>query len=508
MNYISPTTAPITTSEYQVRCSQNIELYEGRAYNVFESNTQDIREPKLQEALYLQKNLFRMITDTFTLLSVFENPEISSETNQEPLDEWVLENDFYDFIQEAFKRASICGDAIAILYQDEAGEWKPQLINNQIWEPHFKTYDTGKEALVNDLCYKFKLAGNEEKEYTVKKRFAYNPADNTTVVSFIVNQAGSDEALSFGQIPDEIREAFGMQNEADNSTEQTVDRKLFFRFKNEKSMRDYFGLSDYTDNVRAVVDNINRLLELSFFVQVLTGNPQQTVPAWLVESAIQKAGEITEILKKHNADEAVVNQWSNLSEVNTISNTKFQQFYTKQELIKGLKFIPTREGESKPEFIQPTSTIPQIETSIDRYKQEIYEDLALPIVLIDADFKVGNLSGVALQRMLTRTLHKKNGKEKRIKKFLLKIIQNAFDPQNKTDVNINFKDGVIDNIMDEIQKVEKMLELRLMSRIDALKDVFGLTETEAQQRLMQIDQENNLDPEIPPQPQSEENLPF
>lgn len=494
---------PITKEEYHIRVAANIELYEGRAYNVFETDKQNIREPSRKHELYLQKNIFRMITDTFVHLSVFEPVKITTKPEQqEVLDDWIRDNDFQEFIKEAFKTASIAGDCICILYKDVDG-WHPQIINNQIWEPHFDEYNINAEADVNDLVYEFTIKENDkDRVYKVKKRFEYNKQANQTTISFICTCDKSDEPLEFSQIPKFILDKFGIISES-GALSKPEEGKLFFRFENEKSMRDYFGLSDYTENVRAYGENINDLLELSWLVQQKTGNPNMVIPASYLKSGIEKANSVLESYAKNN--QTAPDILTNLAGLGNMAGDKglngLGDYIARQYLVKGLEYFPVREGETKPEFIQSTSTIPQIETTIDRFKNEAFQDVALPTVLIDGDVKTGQLSGIALQRLMTRTLQKKHAREIRISNFLREIIVNLFElnGQKIEKPALQFGDGIIDNPVENIEIIELKLKLGIISKKQALMELYDITTEEAENRLQEIEDEKVVinSPETP-----------
>ena len=467
----------LTVEEYAQRSLRNIELYEGRAYNVLPTNQLDLDVFGNNDPYAPQKNFYKLITDTFVNLSCFEPPSISLDINQEWFDEYSENNDFNDFIKDSFKVASIAGDTVAVIYQ-ENDYFKIQIIDNSIWEPVFEGRSNA-EATLNILNYSYNI---DKKRYIVQKRFNYNPNTNETQTEIVVKQG--DDFLSFDFIPQEIKESFGITDES--SLYGLVEAKVFFRFQNEKSLRDYFGLSDYTENVIATTNLINNLITLEYYVQIKTGKAMLAVPDSLLSSAEDMANRFNQ---SGEATRDVFNTFTGFIG-NTFDN--LAKIISKKEKLKKLDFIPMKAGDTPPQFIQPNSTVAEIEITIDKLKKELFEDLALPNVLISDDIRTGNLSGVALQKMMTRTLHKKGAREIRMKSFLRDIIFNliVLNGEKEEKPTIKFGDGIINDRNETIAEMQALLNLSMITRIDAIKELHGLTEKQAQNYIDDIDLQN------------------
>jgi hypothetical protein len=223
------TFSPITLPEYHEQANENIELYEGRAFNVFEVNKLASRSVERQNATYLQKNVFKVITDTFVNLSVFEPVEVSLDKTQGWWDEYAEDCEFQEFIKKAFKRGSICGDALAVIYQESEGYYKVKLIDNNIWEPVFDSNNIEEEATTNILNYEYEI---DKKKYIVQTMYNYDKQNNKTTVELKVEHNNSE--VDFESIPDKIKQDFSLTKDVSSNE---VDGKLFFRFKNEESLR-------------------------------------------------------------------------------------------------------------------------------------------------------------------------------------------------------------------------------------------------------------------------------
>jgi len=223
------TFSPITLPEYHEQANENIELYEGRAFNVFEVNKLASRSVERQNATYLQKNVFKVITDTFVNLSVFEPVEVSLDKTQEWWDEYAEDCEFQEFIKKAFKRGSICGDALAVIYQESEGYYKVKLIDNNIWEPVFDSNNIEEEATTNILNYEYEI---DKKKYIVQRIYNYDKQNNKTTVELKVEYNNGE--VDFESIPDKIKQDFSLTKDVSSNE---VDGKLFFRFKNEESLR-------------------------------------------------------------------------------------------------------------------------------------------------------------------------------------------------------------------------------------------------------------------------------
>jgi len=472
---------PITLPEYHEQANENIELYEGRAYNVFEVNKLASRSTKRQNETYLQKNIFRVITDTFVNLSVFEPVEISLDKTQEWWDEYAEDCEFQEFIKKAFKRGSICGDALAVIYEESTNYYKVKLIDNSIWEPIFDSNNIEKEADVNILNYEYEI---DKKEYKVQRVYSYDKETDKTTVELKVNNSEID----FESIPDKIKQDFGL---TEDMSSNEIDGKLFFRFKNEESLRNYFGLSDYTESVRAVGENLNDLLELETLVQEKTGDPDRTIPRGVVEAMIGMTNsEVKGIVEGEGKTfSSIATSYLNTGDS---GYKKAVEYLMNKNLNRKLKNLPIDMEDPTPQYIQPVSTIDYIHKSIDKRLELLAQDLALPTVLLNDDFRTGQISGVALQKMMTRTLHKKNAREIRMKGFLREIITALLklNSQAEEKPTVKFADGIINDKKEKIEEIQTLLNNELITRIDAVKELHGLTEKQARKYLDEIDTQN------------------
>lgn len=498
-----PEATTISQEVYRQNYLANIYLYEGMANEVFtvnnmghllSSNTSKNGFGKNDDKrLYPQKNIFKVITDTFVNLSLFEFPDFNfeEEANQDFFSDWAKSNKFEEKLERMLKKASITGDCLAILYEKN-DSWKVKTINNDNWTPEYDDYDIQEEALINHLDYEYVI---EKTTYKVRKTYNYNDVENKTTISYTVkDQQGGSE------MPEELKEKLGIEGD---TLEDTVDGKIFFRLKNDDSLLSYYGLSDYTENIKGLGELINFLLELQIYVQIKTGNPPLAVPVSLLDSITEKVNNIIE--------KGDITAYSSLK--NDKNYGSLGQQVKLRQLLESLNVFPvsvnpmTGEKEN-PEFIQAQSTIGQIEISINRLLEIVEQDTALPTILFNKDIGIGNLSGSAIQRLMQKTLHKKHTKEIKIKAFLQDVFFNILllSGLNPEIPSISFYDGVVDSRLEQLQEIELMLNNGLITKQKAIEMIYKIGTKEAEAMLEEINTEKGDIPYNEGMPSLSENL--
>lgn len=473
--------------EYQKNYEDNLNLYQGKAYNVFPPNQFGIRSQKIAKEVYLQKNYFKIITDTFTNLSVYEHPIITLSKNQTTFDDWRKDNNFDFFIKRVFQKGSIAGDCIAvidfsIITEDQNvtfDNYKIKIIPNDIWTPYFDEYNPDEEAKLNCLEYKYTIKTNDQKDvYTVKKFFEYN-GEQTRIYFEVYKENEKVES-----IPKEIKDKFYIEQlEA-----RDYPFKVFHRFVNEKPLEGYFGVSDYTDNVKSYVREINAKLELEALVDRKTSDPATIVPDDYFSSTTKKASEIAKSYKNLNNQNQSLESFNYVNENKNLFGNELTTILSKQMLLKGLEYFPVKEGQTAPYYLESQNTIERIETTIKRLKQELAEDVALPLALLDSEKKIGALSGSAIQKSIQSTLFKKKARELNMIEFLSDILFAIFGETP----TIQFQDGITDDPAEKATLASNLYNNGLISQKEAVKRANNLTDEQAEEMLKEINNGKNL----------------
>ena len=501
----------------QTIIQEHIYLYEGLASEVFGINRMGFRKNDEEaKRLYVQRNVFKLITDTFVNLSLYEFPTFvfDEDANQEFFDEWVKDNLFEDKLQDMMKTASILGDCVCILYQDDFEKWGVKTIQNEIWEPEYDQYDLSEEATINHLNYEYEI---DKKTYNIRKTYDYDKINNETTISYKAFENGQEV-----EMPDKIKEKLGLKvsildriksviTQDQTIISQTLPGKLFFRLKNENSLRSYFGQSDYTPDIKALAENINDLLELAIFEQYKLGNPILAIPQSVLDSIKQKVNDKTEKSGDVSGTGTIRERHSNIRLRGT-DYTPQEMRYLSQTL-KDISFFPLTNSnitgeDNKPSFIQAQSTIEYIEISIDRLITQVEQVSSLPTIFFNKDASTGNLSGVALLRLIQNTLHRKHSKEIKLTSFLSEIIFNllSLSGGEGEKPSITYYDGIINNKLEQVEEVEGLLSNGLITKLKAIKLVNNCSEKEAENILQNINAEKGEIPYIENMPSLSENL--
>ena len=486
--------------KYHKTYEDNKNLYLGKAYKVFESDPFKVKDPNKKDETYLQKNYFKIITDTFTNLSIYEPPIITLKKEQIKFDEFRKNRNLDFLIKRAFQLGSMVGDCIMVLDFDfiespsgvieNESNFKLKIIPNDLWTPVIDQYSR-EEATVNYLSYAYDIKNENDKseKYTVEKYFDYNEEENSTTIYFKVKKDGEEV-----EAPQEIIEKFKIEE-----LSRTFNLKLFYRFINEESFDSYFGLGDYTDNVKALIREINNKLELEAVVDRKTSDPNLIVPDSYFQGTTKKASEIIKSVKDIG-DNQTNNYLSRLSSIESLETQgvitqDYSSYLAKKLLNDGLKFLPVNERDGvKPEYVESQNTIERIETSIKRLKEELVEDTSLPKALLDSEFKIGQLSGSAIQKSIQPTLFKKKARELNMIIFLQEIILNIF----KEEPTIVFQDGITDDPKEKSDLVVSKYKNGLLSQLEAIKRANNFTDEEALEMYNQIQEEKKANETINP----------
>jgi hypothetical protein len=124
-------------------------------------------------------------------------------------------------------------------------------------------------------------------------------------------------------------------------------------------------------------------------------------------------------------------------------------------------------------------------------KTMVYNEAKLSPILFDKDVSFGNLSGVALQRLIQQTLHNAQNKvtafESVLKEMIYSICVLADVPAEIPTVE--WYDGIIDSKIEKIDENERLLLGGFITKKEAIKNINGLTDEQAVQELADIEAE-------------------
>jgi len=471
---------------YREKYETGHELYCGDAHEVFQTNRV---EGKQDESKYLSYNIFSQITDTFSSLILFEKPRFTFKNAQTQayFDDFV-NNSFYEKLKLLLEINSYAGDAVCYL---NIRKEKPEivLLPNERWIP---LYDENRPDLEADAhCIEYHV---EEKDKTAI--FVYQIFDNENLtVGF---QAFKKENGVGVQVP--VPEQFlthKFETKDDLSYYRRIPTTFFFRFYNKKQVGDYFGVSDYSNSIIVKAEEINNQLELQQKVLIETADPIRLVPKTLIQQTIDQINKNSTFADTIGF--GLEAQSGFFSTENTAKNSNFkglnlQETMVANAIVRKSKILPVGIGEEKPEFISYEPHTQKMDVFIEVLKQMIYNEARLSPILFDKNVSVGNLSGVALQRLIQETIHKAHDKIMNLEVVLKELIYSlcilAGIPAEYP--TIEWYDGIVDSMIDKIDENERLYLGGFITKKEAIKNINGLTDEQADQKLANIEAEQGF----------------
>jgi len=469
---------------YREKYETGHKLYTGDAHEVFQTNRV---EGKQDESKYLSYNIFSQITDTFSSLILFEKPRFTFKNAQTQayFDEFV-NNSFFEKLKLLLEINSYAGDAVCYL---NIRKEKPEivLLPNERWIP---LYDENRPDLEAEAhCIEYHV---EEKDKTAI--FVYQIFDNENLtVGFQAFKKESGEGV---QVP--VPEQFltpEYKTKDDLSYYRRIPTTFFFRFYNKKEVGDYFGVSDYSNSIVTKAEEINNQLELQQKVLIETADPIRSVPKNLIEQTIAEMNKNSVVAESLGlANEAASGFFGGNETNNNFKGLTLQETMVASRIIRNSKIIPVGIGEEKPEFTSYEPHTQKMDAFIEVLKQMIYNEARLSPILFDKNVSVGNLSGVALQRLIQETIHKAHDKimnfEVVLKELIYSLCILAGIPAEIP--TIEWYDGIIDSKVEKIDENERLYLGGFITKKEAVKNINGLTDEQADQELLDIEAEQGF----------------
>lgn len=470
----------IKADGYQARFDNGKSLYIGRQDKVFQTNR--VTAKVNEEKQYLGYNIFAQITDTFANLMFYEKPKFNfaDSKTQEWFDNYTNETNFFDKLQEMAQIASFAGDCVFYLNVDEEGKPEIVILSNNRWVPIYNEDRPDKETAIHMIEYIHKKDDVETLVYQV--------FDNLTNTISILAFRGEEAVTP----PEEFLIGY---KEVDGFYTLQLEHRPFYRLTNRKIVGEYFGLSDYTISITNKAEEINHQIELISYVLTKTADPILLVPKKLIQSTIQQINQSDTFANSLGlADQKTEGLFSNLPATNSsgYQGLTLQETIVAEAIVRKSKILPVGVEDGKPEYVSHDPHVDKMEGFIEFLTDLIYREAKLSPALFDKNFSTGDLSGVALQRLIQETLHKTRQKtilfESVLKDLIFNILSLAgLKPEVPT---IEWYDGIIDNRIEKIDEAERLLTNQMITKKEAIKMVMGCTDEQAQAVMQEIEEGN------------------
>jgi hypothetical protein len=471
----------IKSKGYQDMYTQHNALYYGDAHEVFQTNRVRAKLDDSQE--YLSYNIFSQITDTYVNLMLYEKPRITFKNSQTQsyFDDFINES-FFEKIKQLLVNAGVSGDAVAHL-----NIWKnePEIVvlPNTRWIPLYNPDRPDLEADSHAVEYKIEIKDQ-------KPIFVYQIFDNENLnVGYVAFQ--DEEQV---KVPDQfILPEYKTDDEGMSWYIQT-ETPLFFRFYNKKRVGQYFGVSDYSKSIINKSEAINNQIELTDYIITKAIDPILTVPKNLIKQTIDQINNQTGFAESLGLETEKESGFFENSSNNNFKGLTLQETMVADRIVRKSKIIPISVGDEKPEYITVDLQTEKMANFIEMLKTMVYNEAKLSPILFDKDVSFGNLSGVALQRLIQQTLHNAQNKitafEEVLKEMIYSICVLAAVPAEVP--TIEWYDGIIDSKIEKIDENERLLLGGFITKKEAIKNINGLTDEQAVQELTDIEAEQGF----------------
>lgn len=474
------------------------DLYNGDSFKVFQTN--EIKDNLDEKTDYISFNIFAQIVDTYTNLAFYEKPKITFKEpkNQEWFDEFANE-EFYNKLTQLFQAMCFAGDSVCYLNTKEDTEL-PELIvlPNTRWIPLFDENRPDLEAKTHLVEFTHK---ENQKNYKIYQFFTkiYENGEYKCQTGFVAFEGDKEVALPQGFAENLADFDFSFDEETQTYF-KNIDHELFFRFKNKTVAGEYFGRSDFTNSILSKAKVVNKQLKIIDYVLTKVSDPMLLVDKHLIENTIK---ELNNEKTRDNTAEALGLEASekDMFSSATFSGSSIGSFNLKRvtlqetllanRIVQRTKIIPYGKEDGDPKYI---GYDPHTDKQTDYIKELlalIYKEKKISPVLFETDFRIGSMSGTALQRLIQETLHETHTKEIAFETTLKNIIYNILKMAGLTPEipTIEWYDGIIDNRMEKIEEVERLLMNEFITKKEAIKQVLNLTDEQAEAILKEIEKE-------------------
>jgi hypothetical protein len=481
----------------------NKKLKEGLHYDVFRINQFEYySDPKIQYIVY---NYFDILTNTFSNLIWSEDPSIQfvSDDNQKYIEKNIITEGLLLTMRQGSDTSSFAGDAIYQVHIDEIepGVFGPKvsLVDNQMWYPIYDESNTNRKAQGHIIYYERDVDDDKNKAILLE----IHTAGQIEWESYYKAFAGDEKPkkvspmVYFGEVLENVL-VDSLETQNGNFVYKTGCKyPLVFQLPNVKTAGSFFGQSDYTVPVIAKAYAINQNYNQIQYVLKKHAHPKMIVPKDVIKQAIASV--------TNNDKEAQRMGWENSATASKLyrgDKTIFETLIA-QKIVGKLEFFGTDINSGEPKYLTWDGNLQESREQITGLKKALLDETQMAKVLIDPDIATGNLSGVAIQRLAQPSLHRAIAKKAYIKETMANMIYTVLELAKSTGVvgadkltpekpSIKFRDGLVNDLKEEIEKQQMLLDSGLTTKIDAIMETQDLTLEQAQAKYDEIQEENSM----------------
>lgn len=490
-------------SQYQ----NNEDLFEGKAWEVFGVQQYEwfkMFNPANPRMSYVNYNVFSLVSRLYADMIWGESPkvEFKDQQLQDWFDNWREEVDFDVKGYEASLSASYYGDAVFKVSTRETypGSGIKQVVVDQIdpciWFPDVDE-ESAEPPKSHTLLFEKKI-GNDQRAYLLEI-YTYG---EIIYESYALNNGEYKEVDPNTYFADELANvATKTRTREDGEVQYYIETgcqyPLIVNIPNLGTPSHFFGVPDYSDDVKSLSYAINQNLTAIQSIIMKHADPMLVVPDSAIKQAIQDIGADKTSRTAQNYGFGDTETFN--TTVQTQPNIAKQAVAS--QVIQNTKVmgLPSDGSGIEPKYVTWDAQLEAIFTQIKELKESVMQACDVSPILINPDKSTGNLSGIALKRLAYSTINRAKRKQMYLKaglKQLFYIVQEVaknngviFPNAAPETPTIRFNDGLPNDLAEMAQTQQLLLDAGIQTTKDAVAYVYDMNEQQAIAKVTEIDKE-------------------
>lgn len=460
-----------------------ITLFEGDAYSEWAVGERDYYKHyhKDNPLSFIYYNFIKLYAEKIAEIVIGKSFNISTGDLERDkiLNDWIEENNYADLQEDKVIFGNILGDS-PVKWRRENEQVFADYIPPSNWYPIVSKYNIN---IVEGHAFVFDHIINKKTYYLVEE---YR-TDSITYKAFDAHWKEVDLNEFF---PDLLPGAEGHEFVQENP----IKHNLVTVYKNAKKIRSEFSAGDFDRGSLSLVYNIAHTISGIHATNSDTRNPIYNLPNGTIQSVLDKIKSN----RKANTNGKIKNNINPFSKAysdqvsNAIQDTPAEKALLREYLTEMLNNTRALEKSPDGQTIDVVEHNPRMENSFTEIKtltSMLFQVMSIAPVLIDSEFKVGDVSGVALRNLATATLKKAAKKSKKLIKSIKSemIILQELMGLEPMPVTVEIIDGLATEPQDDIQWIGVAYKLGLISKPDAIAILRDMPHVEAQKKADELD---------------------
>lgn len=482
---------------------ENEKLFKSKAHEVFgkqnESYFKSISPSQRVDLGYLGFNIFFLLSVVQTDFLTRAKVSFKDKKREEWFNEWRKEKKFDIKFKEGYLSGTYFGDTIfKIVVIDKEIDFFP--FSPLSWFPKYNknnVYDPNAEHTF--VSYKTVTVSGKEEELLLLETYQKEAIVYECLMKSDKGYSGASLKQYWG---DELAGIENLDEAATTYTDTTnIKRNLAVHVPNFSVPHEFFGMPDYTSQLKAIVyafdGNLNRI------ESVLRENadPKLIVPDTVVDQAI------AELEHAKTTGQDLYPDWGfrdaddftrQASTTNDLMREKIRAIIRDKTKVLGL---PADGSQIKPEYISFDGSLESSFKQVTNLKEMIFQQASLVSLLFNPEIATGNLSGEAIKRLLRPTLNMIKRKLEYYTRGLEHLVAAVMEMKDQLDAGddntmekgdlptVTFDEYDETFLRETLENIQLRKDMALISDKDALKDILKISDEEAENKLEEIKEE-------------------